>query len=164
MLLTYSRAVAASSSAVDDIFQETLLTAWNKFEQFDQSRDFGAWLRGIARNHALEHYRKSKRDSLMANDEVLDYLDQQFAAIDWQAKEAWQDRIDALRQCIAALPDNYQSVVQLRYMEEQKTAMVEQQLALGKEVVKKRLQRAKRQLFECLQSKGVLASRKGGAL
>lgn len=164
MLLTYSRAVTAGASAADDIFQDTLLTAWNKFDQFDRQRDFGAWLRGIARNHALESYRKSKRETTVCDTEVFDYLDQQFSAIDWQAKEATQARLDALSDCIANLPESYRSVVQLRYLDEQKTAQVRQQLALGKEVVKKRLQRAKQQLFECLRSKGVMASRRGESL
>ena len=44
------RAGLDDPSAVDDLFQETMLIAWQKITAYDRLRPFGAWLRGIARN------------------------------------------------------------------------------------------------------------------
>ena len=37
MLMTYLRAVARNQSVIDDLFQETMLVAWQKLNEYDQS-------------------------------------------------------------------------------------------------------------------------------
>lgn len=156
MLLTYLRAIVGSPAAVDDIYQETMLTAWRKLDSFDRTRSFGPWLRGIAKNHALAHFRCAKRDMLMCNDAILEHLDQQLLHIELSSGDSWQEKTKVLHQCIEQLPEKYQQVVRLRYLEERKTAEVQQHLDISKEALKKRLPRAKKQLFQCLQQKNIL--------
>lgn len=158
MLLTYLRAIVGNPTAVDDIYQETMLTAWNKLDSFDKNFSFGAWLRGIAKNHALAHFRRSKRDMLMCNDTILEYLDQQLLHIERQPGDSWQEKTKALHQCIEQLPVIYQQVIRLRYLQEQKTADVQLHVDMSKEALKKRLSRAKNKLFECLQVKQVVTT------
>jgi len=38
----------SDQTAADDIWQETMLVAWRRFDDDDTTRPFGAWLRGIA--------------------------------------------------------------------------------------------------------------------
>ena len=156
MLLTYLRAVVGSPAAVDDIYQETMLTAWDKLDSFDKTRTFGPWLRGIAKNHALAYFRRAKRDMLMCNDTILEYLDQQLHQIELGSGDSWQEKTNMLHQCIEQLPSTYQQVIRLRYLEERKTAEVQQNVDITKEALKKRLLRAKKQLFQCLQQKNIL--------
>ncbi|WP_068545683.1 RNA polymerase sigma factor [Thalassotalea crassostreae] len=156
MLLTYLRAIVGSPAAVDDIYQETMLTAWKKLDSFDKTRSFGPWLRGIAKNHALAHFRCAKRDMLMCNDAILEYLDQQLLQIELSSGDSWQEKTKVLHQCIEQLPEKYQQVVRLRYLEERKTAEVQQHVDISREALKKRLRRAKKQLFQCLQQKNIL--------
>lgn len=156
MLMTYLRTIVKSSAAVEDLFQETMLTAWHRMATFDTTRPFGPWLRGIAKNHALAYFRRYRHETLMENESVLDYLAQQLEHIEQQPGDSWKEKYQALQQCIDKLPENYQTVVKLRYLEDQKTAQVQQQTQLAKETLKKRLQRAKRKLLDCLASKGVL--------
>jgi RNA polymerase sigma-70 factor len=156
MLLTYLRAIVGSASAVDDIYQETMLTAWHKLDSFDKNCTFGPWLRGIAKNHALRYFRQARRDMLLCNDTVLSLLDQQLLHIEQLPGDTWQEKTKALHDCIEALPSDYRNVVHLRYMEERKTANVQQHINISKEALKKRLIRAKKTLFNCLQMKNVL--------
>lgn len=158
MLLTYIRSVAGTGSAVDDIFQETMITAWKRLDDFDRSRAFGPWLRGIAKNHALNHYRKSSRDMLMCNESIFEHLDAQFAHIDDQQDHSWKGKTNLLHECINALPSIYKQVIDLRYMNELKTAEVNKHIDINKETLKKRLQRAKAKLLQCLKEKGFLPS------
>lgn len=158
MLLTYLRAIVGNPTAVDDIYQETMLTAWNKLDSFDKSLSFGPWLRGIAKNHALAHFRRSKRDMLMCNQSILDYLDQQLLHIELNSGDSWQEKTQALHQCIEELPVMYRQVIRLRYLQEQKTADVQLHVDMPKEALKKRLARAKNKLFECLQLKQVVTN------
>ncbi len=51
---------------VDDLAQETLITAYRKLHTFRRHEEFGAWLRGIARNKLLQYFeRHSRRSALM---------------------------------------------------------------------------------------------------
>ena len=50
MLTVYLRSALGDTSDVDDLFQETMVVAWRRLDDFDQTRPFGPWLRGIARN------------------------------------------------------------------------------------------------------------------
>src|SRR3954447_1254258 len=46
---------------VDDMTQETFLSAYRQLPTFRRGDDFGAWLRGIARNKLHDHFRSSAR-------------------------------------------------------------------------------------------------------
>jgi RNA polymerase sigma-70 factor (ECF subfamily) len=153
MLITYLRAVVGAQHLVDEIFQETMLTAWQKLHDFDNTRPFGPWLRGIAKNHLFSHYRASKREVLMCNEQVLDFLEQKIHSLEQQSGDTWDEKISPLKQCIELLPDTYRQVIEARYINEQKSAFVRQQLAISKEAFKKRLQRAKQMLYKCIVMK-----------
>ncbi|AWB65603.1 RNA polymerase factor sigma-70 [Saccharobesus litoralis] len=157
MLLTYLRATAKAPHLVDEIFQETMVTAWHKLDEFDSSRPFAPWLRGIAKNHLLCHYRKSKREMLLCNDEVLDFLEQHIHALEQTPGDSWDDKIAPLKDCIEQLPDKYRQAVEVRYIQEQKPMLAKLQLAISAEALKKRLQRAKQVLFDCLSKKIAMA-------
>ena len=49
------------SNDVDDLAQEVFLVAYRNLRDFRQEDDFGAWLRGIARNKIYHHLRNSSR-------------------------------------------------------------------------------------------------------
>ena len=61
-LTAFLRASVYNEAAADDLFQETMLIAWRKIGEYDRSRPFGAWLRGIAKRLALAHFRKASRE------------------------------------------------------------------------------------------------------
>jgi DNA-directed RNA polymerase specialized sigma24 family protein len=81
MLLTYLRAVVRDSSAIDDLFQETMLIAWRKLEEFDRTLPFGPWLRGIAAKLMLVHFRKARAAFLSFDEQTLEHLGQQVQSI-----------------------------------------------------------------------------------
>jgi RNA polymerase sigma factor (sigma-70 family) len=113
-------------------------------------------LRGIARRQALAHFRKGKRDMLQCSDEVLDYLDAQVTHIETRPGDTWYDKIGALHTCMEALPDIYHQVIELRYLDGMRPREIVNHLSLSREVVKKRLHRARGLLLACLQKSGTL--------
>jgi RNA polymerase sigma-70 factor (ECF subfamily) len=48
MLTVYLRSALGDVSDVYDLFQETMIVAWRRLDDFDHRRSFGAWLRGVA--------------------------------------------------------------------------------------------------------------------
>ncbi len=67
-LIAYIRTFTRDAQIAEDLFQETMLIAWRKFDEFDSRGSLSAWLRGIAKNlirdDVDEFYRKmGKRGS-----------------------------------------------------------------------------------------------------
>ena len=46
---------------IDDILQDTFLTAWNKITQLDDHNKFFSWLLTIARNRLMDFFREQKK-------------------------------------------------------------------------------------------------------
>ncbi len=74
MLTAFIRGTVRDGSLVDDIFQETMLTAWRRLDEYDKQRPFGSWLRGIAARVQLAAYRKSARGFTLCDEETRSRL------------------------------------------------------------------------------------------
>ncbi len=81
MLVAYLRAGVRDLHAVDDLYQETVLTAWRKMDSYDRDKPIGPCLRGIAGKLMLAHYRKTNKAAQPLDEKTLDWLDTRFAAI-----------------------------------------------------------------------------------
>jgi|TARA_X000001036_G_scaffold35425_1_gene28782 RNA polymerase sigma-70 factor (ECF subfamily) len=156
ILTVFLRSRVNDEAAVDDLFQETMLVAWKRLDDCDLSRPFGPWLRGIAHRLVMAHYRRQNRLPLALPDEVLELVDEHFENIQAQPGDTWDDKVAALHECLEALPENHRAVVQGRYLEDEPTKSVAERLGISLEACKKRLQRARAMLADCLKRKGAL--------
>ena len=155
-LIAFLRASVEDRAAAEDLFQETMLVAWRKIGTYDRTRPFGAWLRGIAKILVLAHYRSAVREVPLSG-EQLDHLDQQMTHIERQPGDTFDEKIAALRDCVARLEPEYRQTIEMHYQQEKTTDWIAAQLATTREAIQKRLQRARQQLAECLQRKAVLS-------
>jgi RNA polymerase sigma-70 factor len=157
-LTAFLRAAVEDRSAADDLFQEALLVAWRRIGDYDRTRPFGAWLRGIAKYLVLAHYRKTAREVPFSSERVLDYLDRRMVQIDRQPGDTLDEKIAALRECIDRLAPPYRQPIELHYRQNKTTDWIAEHLATTRDAVQKRLQRARLQLAECLEQKAVLTA------
>ncbi|MFK7818202.1 MAG: sigma-70 family RNA polymerase sigma factor [Planctomycetaceae bacterium] len=153
MLTTFLRASVSPASAADDIWQDTMVTAWRRWEDYDRSRPFGAWLRGIAAKNVLAWHRQQARQHVMCDEATLEYFSQAFSRVHHLPGDTFDDKLVALRACIEALPDGYRETIRLRYEEELMPAAVAKRTEKKTETVKKQLQRARAMLLECINRK-----------
>ena len=149
-MLTAFLNAALPRSAVDDVWQETMLTAWRRWDDFDQKRPFGAWLRGIATRNVLAWQRKSIKAHVACDQATLEYFAETFARMHALPGDTFDEKLSALRHCIEALPEEYEQTIRMRYEEELKPADVAQRLDRKTETIKKQLLRAKAQLLDCI--------------
>ena len=154
-LLAYLRATVPPSS-VDDLFQETVLVAWRRLGDYDRSRPFGAWLRGIARNIAMDHRSRLWRER-PTDDAVLDGIDRRAAEHDRGDAEEFRARVARLDECVAALPQEYRDAIHLCYRNGMPRARVAREVGASVEAVKKRLQRARAMIAACMDQGGAIA-------
>lgn len=156
MLVTYLRAAVWNATVVDDLFQETMLVAWRRLGDYDQSRPFGPWLRGIAARLVMAHARKAKRDLMVCDENVMEYLDQKVQDISQRSGDCWEEKLAALHECLASLPDLPREAISLRYLEGHSADRIAALLHATRDAIKKRLQRARGMLLACLERKGIL--------
>lgn len=153
MLVAYLRSGVRDSHAVDDLYQETVLTAWRRLDDYDREKPIGPWLRGIAGKLMLAFYRRTARSAQPLNAASLEWLNDRFAAIHARSGDTFHDKLDALRECVAALPQTYQQPIRLRYTEQLSLPEIASMLSLAGEALKKRMSRGKARLAACLESK-----------
>lgn len=153
MLLAYLRAGLTDSTVVDDLYQETMLIAWRRLEDFDKQKSFAAWIRGIAHHLLLQHYRAIQKASSTDMVADLNWIEDRFIKIDQLPGDSFQQKLALLRDCVQQLPDTYRDTIQLRYQQEKTLSEVSQLLNLSLETIKKRLVRAKVRLSQCIDHK-----------
>ena len=147
-LLVYARAIVKDHHTAQDIVQDSLVSAYRNFPGFDESRDFGSWVRGIVRHKCLDWFRKQKRTPL-PDTEIVE-LELDFAARD-AAREAGKGPLfDALEDCISKLPEKLRETVDSFYLSENSGAETAEKLHISAATVRKRLERARDQLYSCL--------------
>lgn len=156
MLLAYLRSLVSDEAAVDDLFQETMVVAWRRMDDCDLTRPIGPWLRGIASRLVMAHFRKKKRQPLLLDEKLLERIDEKFESINAQVGGTWEEKLLELQRCIEALPMKYQDVIRVRYFDDKTSHAAAEKLSLSREGCKKRLQRARQRIADCLKRKGLL--------
>ena len=76
-LFSYIFSLLPKWSDAEDMFQQTSMILWRKFDQFDQEdpqSDFVRWACRIARYEVLNHMKKNRRDRHVFSDVLFDLL------------------------------------------------------------------------------------------
>ena len=96
---------------IDDLAQEVFIVAYRNLRDFKRGEDFGAWLRGIARNKVYHHLRNTSRRNLAVGrfrEEVIRLVEDRLE----QAVSAHQPgTIEVLLHCVGLLPERMRRVV-----------------------------------------------------
>lgn len=148
-LLVYTRSILFDKDQARDLVQEASLTAWSKFESYDESQaDFSAWMRGILRNKIRDWVKSKKgaaRPEVSMEDEHLDFLETHFSPTEQKP------RFSRLKNCLRKLPKNMQEAIQLTYYLGYSGEETSEKLAIQHSTLRKRLSRARLSLHECLR-------------
>lgn len=154
--------MGAQSDVAEDLVQETFLTAFRipgaKAER--EVRGQAAWLRGIARNLFLQHCRRHRRQQMPAERGYLEQAEATWESDFLRGSDGF-DYVEALRECLDALPEKERSAVDLRYAQEKSRADMAQVLKMTEDGVKSLLQRIRATLAECIRRRLALQERLG---
>jgi RNA polymerase sigma-70 factor (ECF subfamily) len=74
-LYNYIHKALNFSADADDVYQDTILHAYRYVRSFQDGRDFGAWLFGIAQNEIKKHHKKNPRVTISLDAERLGIKD-----------------------------------------------------------------------------------------
>jgi RNA polymerase sigma-70 factor (ECF subfamily) len=148
-LLAYAQALTNRQDVAEDLVQDALLVAHRDLVKFDASRDFGAWARGIVRMKYLEWARTNRVKHLDAC--VLESIEAEHQAWERAVEEGREDALEALRSCLRLLSAHLGRTVEEFYAEKRSCAEIAVRLGTTEVVVRKRLQRARESLADCVR-------------
>lgn len=154
-LLAYFVAATGDAHRAEDLVQDVFAAAIKNAEQFDPSRSFGAWLRGIARNLLLMNYRESKSRVLSLDPAVLSRLDDAAAHAEAAyAVPGYSDlRRKVLRDCLKSIPGRGRRVLGLKYGEGKLSRDISRETGMQVGAVDVMLSRLRRALQDCVSRK-----------
>ena len=92
-LRAFIRALGVETDWVDDLAQEVFVLAFQKRERFENDKDFGKWLRGIARNLVANERRKTARRARILNGPLTDFLIESQADFDTTRESVCEESI-----------------------------------------------------------------------
>lgn len=150
----YSRAVYSTclrivgkNADAEDLMQDVFLKAFNKIDTFRGEQTFGAWIKRIAINHAIDSIRVKKikfkevelADVNPMEEEMIDELE-------------FAKRIDDIRTRIMDLDEGYRLVLSLSLIEGCSHDEIGKMLGISASTSRSQLSRAKKKLIESLGS------------
>ena len=133
----------------DDLFQQTSLAMWNKYDQYDPSRSFAAWACGVARFEVANHVRARSRRRLYFSDDLSLLLIEAHESLE---RDRADDRREVLADCLKRLRGRDQQLVEACYGEEEsKVTEVAREWGRSSQSIHNSLRRIRRSLFECVR-------------
>jgi RNA polymerase sigma-70 factor (ECF subfamily) len=150
MVFAYVLALVNDPHLAEDLTQEVFLVAHRRMADYDTTRDFGAWVRGIARRLVMAQQRRTKRFRFVQLEKVEASLTEAFTQPDEAAPSVWQRRTAALRECLEKADRQLRKLLDLHYTRRLGAALIAEQFGIGVAAVWKRLSRARLLLRQCI--------------
>jgi len=153
MVATYLRSLVADPELAEDLAQDTFLAAQGGLDGFDRGGNFGAWLRGIARNKALESRRAEARRPVIANSSIVEGMEEVYARLDPTRADRpdWSARAALVRECAGRLSAMLRGAVEEVYDRGRSLRGAAEALGVSFEALAQRLSRARALIRDCVQ-------------
>jgi RNA polymerase sigma-70 factor, ECF subfamily len=132
----------------DDLFQQTSLVLWRKYDQFDASRSFVAWACGVARFEVANFVRDRERHRLYFSDELNEIL---IDAHEAREREALEEYRAALSFCVKKLRERDQELLHACYGGSFAIREVARNWGRSIQSIHNSLSRIRRALHECVE-------------
>ena len=143
----YSR--VGNPADAEDLTAQTFLTALEKLPRYRERGNFKAWLFTIARNKAMDHFRKQRSETRSSVDDLA--VERQ----DLLVEVIRSEQIDQLSALIQSLGDDEQELLRLRYVADLSFSEMADLLGKRQDAVKKSLYRLQARLQSQMEVKNV---------
>ena len=150
-LRVFVRSLGVESGWVDDLAQDTFVVAYREMDSYDPDRDFGKWLRGIARNLVRNELRKQGRHRRILHESLSQHL--LGLAENEKDREVDVTQLSALRDCVEQLPGRSRELVRSRYYEGWDATILADKFEMKAATVRQTLLRIRRQLYQCINQR-----------
>lgn len=130
-----------------DVTQETFVRAWERLPKLREAAAFDGWLKSTAMNLVRDHYRGSRPQDTLDEDDPLPGDEE---GPDETAERAEQEQ--RVREAVMSLPEHQRDVVIMHYLEGRPVLEIMEALQLPKGTIVSRLSRGREHLRRRLAS------------
>lgn len=131
----------------EDVVQRASMTMWRRFDHYESGTNFRNWAFQVAKNEALNHLTKMRRDRHVFGEKLIDLL----ANHSEEHAEKLDVRRRALDACLVKLPTEDHEMVAGCYAEGSTIRSFAEQAGESANKIYKRLNRIRRQLQKCIE-------------
>lgn len=146
-LFGYVHSLVHDWNHADDLYQQTALVLWTKFDEFDPDRSFFSWACGIARLEFANFVRSRSRQPLYFGDQLILLLGESQEDI---PDAELDDRREALTNCLDKLPEPDRELLTECYQDSAGIHEAAQRRGRSSHSVYNSLRRIRRALYECI--------------
>ncbi len=157
-LYGYIHCLVRDLNDADDLFQQTSLILWKKFDDYDPRLSFFSWACGVARFEVANFVRARGRQRLHFSDDLTLLLIEAHA--DMEEDEA-AERRDALARCVEKLRQRDRELLAECYGETSGVPDASERRGRSPQSVYNSLRRIRRALYECVSRTLTQAARPG---
>jgi RNA polymerase sigma-70 factor (ECF subfamily) len=145
-LFAYVLALVWNAQDAEDLYQQTAMLMWEKFDEFERGTDFARWAFAFAKHVVFNYQRRQQRRKTFLTAELAATLaDRQAAAEEPLAYG------DALQDCMNQLGDADRRLIHLCYDGRQSIKQIAAALGRPAQSTYNSLCRIRRRLFECVR-------------
>lgn len=137
--------ITGNADDADDVLQEAFISAFRNLEHYRGDASFGAWLKRIVVNKAINLVQKRRHEQL-PDDGEWDIPEE-----DETAEYREELTVDRVKKAIAQLPDGYRAVLSLYLIEGYDHEEIAGIMSISESTSKSQLNRAKAKLREYLK-------------
>ncbi|MDE5422394.1 sigma-70 family RNA polymerase sigma factor [Ancylomarina sp. DW003] len=136
-----------NTQEAEDIMQEAFLSAFDKINSYKGEVSFGAWLKRIVVNKALDYLKKNKIDSL-----PIDEKTHQLKEVEEQSESVnIENDVNEIKNAIEQLPSGYRIVLSLYLIEAYDHEEIAEILNISASTSRSQYNRAKKKLIQILK-------------
>lgn len=146
-IYAYLLTMVPNHGDAEDLFQETVLLMWSKFDSFTPGTSFLAWGCAIARYQVLSVRKRHAARGLLFSQAAAELLHSESGRF----IEQTDVRMQALRRCIEKLgPQDYE-LIRLRYRDEVAIKSIAERMGRSAQGIYKRIVRIHEALLRCVR-------------
>src|SRR5258706_5994205 len=149
-------ALLPDNASVEDVAQETFVTAFAKLREYRAGTDFRAWIRAVARNLALNERRRWLRKHSLLRKYRARIEEEVAPRLEALSSRMGDDAFKALHDCVSRLQEHSRGVVEAFYFADLPSSKIAERFRRPESWVFVVLHRAPAAIGQCLKTKGVL--------
>lgn len=133
--------ITGEQTDAEDVLQDAFVSAFQNLASYRADAAFGAWLKRIVINKALNHVQKSKRDLMIADENETEVEIES-----WNDQPEPQYSVESIKSGMNMLPSGFRTVLSLYLFEGYDHREISQILKISESTSKTQYKRAKDKL------------------
>ena len=144
----YIAGLGAGRDEVDDLAQDVYVVFYRGQNKMPPDVEPIRWLKGIARNVSMNHFRRTKREKARQFEAIADLLAQSAAATD--DTPGFEAAFDRLRDCLAKVSEKGRKLLAMKYEKNLNSKEISRKTGMNSGAIRMTLLRVRDSLYRCL--------------